>query len=698
MSQTQNKYVAYASGMKASWGGYSVSRPRNNYQLNATYFNDTLFGLSHEIKVGAEFSHKKQDNFGHGATPQGFSMTYQYNSQQMDVDGNGTRTPAEMAGWYRVSLSRSAEYSDIADQYAGYIQDTITKGNFTLTLGLRYDLQKPSSGGVTRGTVWPDSTAWQTVFDTATTTKLASVFPAVTTDTVKGVSNIINGSPHAYSWATWSPRIGLTWDVTGDGKTVAKLALSQYGDIMGVGWWANAPLGSGGSLNYWWKDSATNPGKVDLSELYWNYWGSTAIPGAVAYAPYAVFDSGGNLTTAATAALTASGAPYNSIWTTDAYRAGNLGSWDYFHPIALDYVGGITDYFYSRSDQASTRTREILLTLERELFPDFAASVNLTYRRMDKMDTADNYFPTDKAATYYPGYTGPLFWNPRDLRDTWYVQAGEVPDTFNIGGTYDPVTHQMVGGTTWDTGDAAGKPYYLPSTNYITAFGSPFWAWRKSNAYNTYMGMDLILTKRLSNRWFANVSFTWQDERAYWGDDYWDTTNKWANDGKVFTTAVGTLSGKSVDANMFTRWMVKFSALYQLPYGFDISATANGREGWKINHGFWLANEAAPNYTAGYWAWIQTQEIVKDSLPTFFMLSLRLEKRINVGTGRLYLMADVFNVFNSNMINRAYSAYIGDAIYNTSGYQYDSWKNPTYRQYVDMLNPRIWRFGVRFEF
>jgi hypothetical protein len=195
-----------------------------------------------------------------------------------------------------------------------------------------------------------------------------------------------------------------------------------------------------------------------------------------------------------------------------------------------------------------------------------------------------------------------------------------------------------------------------------------------------------------------NASFTWQDQRGYWGTDYFDPTNKWMSDGKIFTTNVGTLSGKAIGANMFTRWMVKFSGLYQLPLGFDVSATFNAREGWKIPHYFWIADEAAPNYAAGYWSLIYTQQVVTDSLPTFWNLSLRLEKKINVGPGRLYLIADCFNVFNNGMVNRAYDAYIGDAIYNIGGVQYDSWENPTYRQYDEMLNPRVFRFGARFEF
>src|SRR5512140_2301525 len=44
--QTTQKYVPYASGMNASWGSYQVARPRNNFQMNASYFNDTFLNVA----------------------------------------------------------------------------------------------------------------------------------------------------------------------------------------------------------------------------------------------------------------------------------------------------------------------------------------------------------------------------------------------------------------------------------------------------------------------------------------------------------------------------------------------------------------------------------------------------------------------------------------------------------------------------
>jgi len=676
--QTAQKYVAYRSGLGTSWGSYGVARPRNNFQMNLSYFNDTFLNMSHEIKIGAEYSHKEQTY--HTGNLQGFDINRNYTSQQLDVNGDGTRTGAEMSGWQRVALYRSNEGADIADQYAGYIQDTITKGNFTVLLGLRYDLQIPGAGAYTRSAVYPGETAWDTVFDSATSTALAGVLPGSEVDAVKGEDQIVNGSPHAYSWSTFSPRIGFTWDVQGNGKTVAKLAVSQYGDVMGVGWWNAAPQGTGGGLRYWWRDANADT-KMQLTEMYWMY--STRNPVAdpanpglpYRYVPYNVFNADGTLTAAA-ASMLAGG------YSSDAYYAGQYYSFDYYNPNNIVY-GIQNDYFLNRSSQASTRTREVMLTLERELSTDLSIMLIGTYRRYDKFDYGMTYYPAEHSDEY-PAYTGPEVIDPRDPpAGGWYVEAGTIPDTIDIGGT------------TYSSGEAAGRPYYLPGPNWPTQ-STNYALWRKADAYKTYMGVDLVLNKRLSNKWYANASITLQDNRNYWGSDYFDPTNKWAFDGNPYGDWGGGASGKQA-VLMYTRWMGKLTALYQLPLGFDVSGTFNIREGWKIPHYYWLEDDDAPNYAAGSWAQIYTQEYTKDSMPTFWNVTLRLEKKIAIGTGKLYLMADCFNVFNSAIVNRAYDAYYGDAYY-AGGEQYDSWTYVYNRRLNEILNPRIFRFGARFEF
>ena len=719
-SQTLAKYVPYTTGMNASWGSYGVSRPRNNAQIQGTYFNDTILGMSHEIKFGAEYSHKIQSTESNGTgNIQGFDITKEYNSTttSLDVNGDGTRTAAEMAGWQRIDLYRRSGANAITQQWAAYIQDTIVKGNFTLNLGLRFDKQWSSNGAYSRDAVLPGTPAWDTVFDTSVSTVLDPILPEVQIEPVGGIAQLVNGTDRPYQWNTFSPRIGLTWDVTGDGKTVAKLALSQYGDVMGVGWYAAAPSSSGGGMRFWWNDNlvdtaAQGKGKMEFDEMYWGY--SPLQAAGTRYEPYRVFTDLGALTPEATAMLVGP-----TIYGSDAYYSVTNGwtsqvyGFDWNDPSFIDY--GVTTYFLDRAAQSASRTREILLTLEREILTDFSASINFSYRRFDKDQISLRYYPAEHSADY-PLYTGPeiIDWaNPP--AGGYYVQAGTIPDTYHIGGTY---TGTPAAGYTWaenlayavgdprrgqefSSGDAAGRPYYLPGPNYSTT-STRFNLIRKSNNYFTYTGVDLVVNKRLSNKWFMNGSVTWQAQRTYWGTDFFNPTNQWAFDGQAYGDWGGAASGKQA-VLMYTRWMAKLSGLYQLPYGFNVSGTFNAREGWKVPQYFYLDNFDAPNYSQGHGQTIYKQTQIVDSLPMFWNVTLRLEKKINVGQGRMYLMADVFNLFNNNMPIRSFPKSDGTVNFRNAGtpatsqaysstvYNYNGLLN-------EILNPRIWRFGARFEF
>jgi len=660
---TTVKYVPFKAGTRTSWGSYAASRPRSNYQINASYFNDTFLGFSHEIKVGAEYSNKQAahqwGNF------QDFNINRNYNAPTLETDGIPGRTIAEMAGWQRFDFYREGRDNGIAKQIAGYIQDVMVKGNFTFQLGLRFDNQVGSMGPVTYATVPTEQAAWQMVFPEAVSTALTEYLPGVSATAVKAVDN--------YQWNNFSPRLGVTWDINGSGKTVLKLSLSRYGDVMGTGYYAASPLGTGGAARFWWKDGNNgNPtdSMVQFGEMYWNNWSGGANP----YQVYRLFDDAGAYTPEALAALVGG----NS---SNARLAGMYSGYDWANKTALDYTN-ITQFFANDKVKSSTRTSEILLTLERELMSDFSVAINLTYRRYDNFMNSWLYYPDSIYGTTNPELAGLVV---DDTTGPWYEAVGTIPTTVEIGGV------------TYSTGDAGGKPYNLPTAAYPTV-ASDYRMNKQSNAYNTYSGVDLVLNKRLSNKWFMNASFTFQDQRNHWGTNFLDDTNQWMSDGKPYGLWGGGASGKT-SVLMYTKWMAKLTALYQLPYGFDISGTFNAREGWKIPNYFYIYQNTPPNVAYNWTTSLYTQEATKDSLPTFYNITLRLEKRINVGAGKLYLMADVFNLLNSAIINRAYDAYFGDADFTgATANPENSWSNPTNRLYNEILNPRIWRFGARFEF
>jgi hypothetical protein len=87
----------------------------------------------------------------------------------------------------------------------------------------------------------------------------------------------------------------------------------------------------------------------------------------------------------------------------------------------------------------------------------------------------------------------------------------------------------------------------------------------------------------------------------------------------------------------------------------------------------------------------------KQTLPVFYQLNLRLEKLIKLGdTGRIYLMADAFNVLNNACINRRFDKNEGTYRIYSDHTTYSAYANKF--RVNEILNPFVARFGVRFQF
>ncbi len=644
-------YVPFSSSLGRSWESGEQRKKSKGLELQVTLYKDSLLGLAHEFKAGLEFVDRSV--LSQSGYFQNFTVARNYVDPMFDL-GEGLVVPPE--GWQYISYGRETRDHLLLSRSSAYIQDTITKGRLTLTLGLRYDYQKPSMGPYRLATTLPNGAAWQSVFSPLVVTTLGNLLPGLN----------VNAVDPKYQWSTWSPRIGLAWDLKGDGRTVLKLSFAQYGDLMSAGAYTSKPLGLGGGLGFWWKD-ADDDNLVDYTEMFWKYSAAHAeFPDQL----YPFLQENGTLTEEAVETLL-------DGFAGDAYLAGNYWDYDILDPSAVNY-DYLTTFYRSdidpdaKSVKTSPRTREVILSLEKEIGPDFAATIAATYRRFDNFDWAKFFYPADQ----YPATPDLVI----DDSQTWYVQAGTVPTTITIGDE------------DYDLGDAAGKPWYLPSLSFPGE--TPFRMVDKSGAYRTYFGIDLALTKRLSRRWFMNASLTLQDQRTHWGGSFIDPTNRWALDGKAYGNISPSTNGK-VSVQMYARWMAKVSALYQMPWGISVSATLQAREGWRIPHYMVLGFADGESWEGLYRTnTVYLQTLSKDRLPTMRNLSFRLEKSLTLGTGRLTFMADVFNVLNSAIVNRANDAYLGVYYVDTE----EGTAYPWSRLYNEILNPRVMRFGVRFEF
>ncbi|MGB9835172.1 MAG: carboxypeptidase regulatory-like domain-containing protein [Candidatus Saccharicenans sp.] len=612
---------------------YITKRPMYDYTLNGQYFNDNFLNLSHEIKFGVEYITRRVTT--DSAAPGNLYM--RFNLNYPDIDWEGTGNPGFTPGMRQMSVYSAYNLDWSVDQYTAYIQDTITKGRLTVLLGLRFDRQQPKINSSWYYTI-NDNPVWDKYAEPDVKAALKAFMPGMIVPNIKP----------DYRWDVLSPRIGITYDIFGTGKTIFKLSGAKYGDFMGTGSsnYLFNPYGAAGCwLDFWWLD-ANEDMKMQADELYWN--------DPDTYAPIPLIVGG--------------------AINPDKYADLEGYSWGGFTPGSQ--TAGPSPYFVNKK-ATSSYTYELLATLEHELRKNLSVGLNFIYRKY-------SHFSWD-VPYYTNGPYGDYRINGQDvIRDyNVYDVAGQIPTSLSGVPGADGV----------DLGEGAGKSYYLMRPGYGY---TPYTYHTLNNNYATYWGIDLLFNKRLSDKWMLNGSVSYMDQRYHYRNGVGNPTNLWAIDNQLYAPYIGGASGK-ISQYVFSHWMVKLEGLYQLPYGFDISFTFNARQGYVIPHYMTVVDYRWPNsYNRSTSVYLDI--FGKDTLPVFYQLNLRLEKEIRLGdTGRIYLMADGFNVFNKAIINRRYPKNEGTLyIYSDGSMRFSKYAN--YYKINEYLNPFIMRLGVRFTF
>jgi hypothetical protein len=641
------------AGVQYDAWAYITRRPTHDYDLHAQYYNDKLFGVSQEIKLGAEYSTRNctTDSYAPGNIAQYYDTYWAI----YDPTGGGNPLTASQLGLGNGTtggLSEMGVYSGYylsyhVDQWTGFFQDTITTGKFNILLGLRYDRQTPSIRSTDYLTAYsgPTWTNLQAAGDNTIYSAIQSFMPGMVVPSI---------NPN-YNWSDFSPRVGITYDVFGTGKTIFKLSASEYGDFMGTGsvnYLFNPYGASGDWMNFYWND-ANHDGKMESNELFWYY------PGSYAYMPLLV----------------------NGAINPDFITYAHFIGWGGFTPYSSS---GITPSPYTvNPDATTTHTWEILFTAEQEVMKDFSVGLNATWRRY-------NHFSND-VAYYANGFYGDYQIDGQNVlvSQSSYTPVGTIPSSVSYTDSSGNV-HNV------NLGAGAGQTFYLLQSPYL---GTPYAYHTLNNNYEQYWGLELVFNKRLSNKWMLDGSFSYMNQFIHYGSTgIFDPTNLWALQDELYAPAMGSASGK-INQYIYSPWMLKLEGLYQLPYGFNISFTFNARAGHVIPHYMTITDYAyeATNPT-DYGVTTYLDVFGKQTLPTFYQLNLRLEKMLKLGeTGRIYLMADAFNLTNAAIINRRYDRNEGTLYLNANGstnfvpYAFNYTVN-------EILNPFIMRLGVRFQF
>ncbi|HXU46507.1 MAG TPA: TonB-dependent receptor [Thermoanaerobaculia bacterium] len=454
-------------------------RPQEQLKLDASSFFNTG-SVSHELKYGASYRTADQTTL---SRTQGGGY---------EIDCGGVCGPNGETSLY--GLSRD-EFIGVKAKYTSiFAQDTLSIGNLTANIGLRYDKQNGSNSAesVAANALVPD------------------LLPAIN----------YPGQSAGFSWSRIVPRLGLTYALGADRKTLLRASYSQYADQLATGnlAWLN-PLGL---------------------QSYAYLYGPTR----------------GNGTLPSRSALSLS----------------------YFSPNVNPTNGQLLQSNQVDGDLNAPITHELLFSVEHALLPEFVVGLNLTLRK------ATDLLEQERLVFDCPGgvstscATDPAFLNSTGRKHVRsdYVLEPITPRTgvngrvLPNGQPYNLVVWQLRPGVSTRNGflleNGDREQDYKGASVTFNKRLSNHWMMRGNLTYSDWT-------------WDSPASENEDPTLGLAG-----ASGQAIRDGDQVVQGSGTGSGSKGNVYINGKWSYSLNGLYQVaperPWGFNLAANLTGRQGY----------------------------------------------------------------------------------------------------------------------
>ncbi len=517
-------------------GPFVLNRNKPQVYGDATYYLPTKKAGSHDLKVGFEWI---RDDSQFGANGQsGPILWLDKGGQPYEIRLTNMGTTSSFGSAWTAPLNQD-------HRIALYAQDRWSANSrITVTAGVRYDRQSPTYA---EGKVSPVLTQFFS----------GGTIPGATLFTTNNIA----------------PRLGITIDPTGDGKTAIKAFYGRY---------------------------------------YFNY---------------ADTFSGINPTGASTATYQYSGP--NGV-----FNPADVGK-------LVKTTGGVSTVL--QSGIKTPHTDEIDLSVQRQFWGE--SSLRLAYvRKMDRNQLAgiDNY-------SMNPAWVG-QFTVPVSVPITLQSYGQGVTGTQTL--TLNDIPASLAGSVSSLIGNAPGN------------YGS-----------NNFDTLEVAFSKRFHKGLFVDSSYDWTRSNGPYSP-YDESRSSTTQSDPISLGYYDNVNPAVNTLQTTTSWVWRLSGNYQLPYQVGIGANLALQSGWNYAP---IVLVTLPNAGSQY---IFLQNLSSNRSDTVPFLNLRLDKAFDIPGGhRLTAMLDLYNVLNAVPVTN-----------------FNLLNGSSYNKVIDLLNPRTFELGFRFEF
>jgi hypothetical protein len=537
-----NSLFIDANGVyQGSYFAYQTERPQDQYGANGSYFFN-MGDAGNELKFG--FSYRETPVSSLTAWP-----------------GNGNYGDYANFNVPVATMTRDAVTDIDLDYMSAWVGDTITLGNLTINAGVRYDQQrgKLNASVTTANPVIPD------------------ILPAV--------SGASAGYP--FEWEDFSPRLGLTYALGSEKKTLLRGSYARYADQLGV-----APLA---------------------------FTSASALSGI--YIPWTDTNHD-NIITRDELDFGAGSTPCGSIRCEGFYGFDPADPGSSVSPNTID------------PNLESGKTDEYIIGAEREIVTDLVIGLAYTHRdydgaffpRREGLTTAD-FVP---AGDPNEGQTGD---NPFWTGDGFVTDGTIVAPIFKLApGVALPAGLRLENRPGWETSyDGIDLTLQKRLSNRWMARANVTWSdWQQSG------NLDGCYDPTNGRGGNANV---WP------GTGIGLSTVGTCTLDDIAAQPAGAASGAKAEIFLNSSWSFNVGAMYQLPAGFNIAGNFYGREGYprirfiRVDPGDGMGPRD-----------VILGKMDDERYDDVFNLDLRAEKIFELRPLQVALSIDVFNVLNEDTV------------------------------------------------